>query len=410
MHLRKTLLAGLLLMAGTASAQLQYPMFSDSNLRTNLLEVDGIMDYQATSIRRELSGKLVWGGFIDSDIKDRSLAKHGDVNRIGGNLNSEIRYTHGSGRLFKWDSLTWMVKGGYTAVGNLNYATDAFGLVFYGNADYLGGTADFSNTRLDFARFQKVGFGIVGKKYGSSLTLNLVNVQDYVDGNVRKGELTQNEDGSQVDLLLEGDFRTTTGSKFSKGAGISLDLDYRILVPWGKTKTTFQIMAQNVGFAYMFEGLDTYSVDSSYTYSGFDFATLTSDSDPFGDDFSILDSLNIEHSMKKRVVALPGYLQVARLVNPLSEKKVQSFFGLRLYPTFSSIPQLFAGAYWKAAGIFHVSGALTYGGFGNLRGGLFASLNFDRVHWMIGTEDVLGSVSAAGFGGSVVTRLLWKLN
>lgn len=410
MQLKQILLAGLLLIAGNASAQLLYPMFSDSNLRTNLLEVDGIADYQATSIKRELSGKLVWGGYIDNDVKDRSLKKHGDVNRIGGNLNSEVRYIHGGGHLFKWDSLTWMVKGGYTAVGNLNYATDAFELIFYGNGNYIGGTADFSNTRLDFARFQKIGFGVVGKKYGSSLTLNFVNVQDYADGYVRKGELTQNDDGSQVDLLLEGDFRTTTGSQFSKGMGVSLDLDYRILVPWGKTKTTFQVMAQNVGFAYMFAGLDMYSVDSSYSYSGFDFDMLTDGSDPFGDDFSVLDSLGIDHSMKKRVVALPGYLQVAKLVDPLSEKKVQSFFGLRLYPTFSSIPQVFAGAYWKAAGIFHVSGALTYGGFGNLRGGLFASLNFDRVHWMIGTEDVFGSVSSAGFGSSVVTRLLWKLN
>jgi hypothetical protein len=405
-----TLFAASLLIACGSAAQMLYPTYSDSAITHSTIEVDGVFELQATSLKREFSNTLLFGGFIDEDMKNRSFSHHGTANRFGLNANAEIRYVHGSGGFLNRDSIAWMVKAGYTVVGNLNYTTDAFGLLFYGNESYIGGTADFSNTRLDFAQFQKIGFGVVNKKDKSSVTLNVVNVQNYADGYIRKGELTQNDDASQIDLDIDGDFRYTENSTFSNGLGVAIDLDYRIRTAWGKSRTTFQVSVQNIGFAYMYNGMARYSADSTYSYSGFDFETITDDNDPFGDDFSVLDSLGIEKSIVKRVVALPGYLQVAKLVDIASEKKIQSFFGLRMYPTFSSVPQAFGGVYWKTADKIHLSGALTYGGFGNLRGGIYATLNVDRLNWMIGTEDVFGSVSKAGYGQSFVTRLLWELN
>lgn len=411
MRLTTWITTGMLLLTGPAMAQLMYPAYSDSAIRHSVVEVDGILDIQGTSLRREFSNTLLFGGFIDNGMKDRSFEKHGEINRFGVNVNTEVRYINGSGNFLKRDSVAWMVKAGYVAIGNLNYGKDVFGMLFYGNQSYLGATADFTNTRLDFAQFQKIGFGIVNKKDKSSITLNFVNVQNYLGGTIRRGELKENADGSQVDLDIAGQMRTTQGTDFSKGAGLSLDVDYRIRVPWGKTHTTIQISAQNIGFAYMYNGLVQYKVDSNYTYSGFRFNQLTGGSAPLGSDsFSVLDSLGIGKSTVKRVIALPGYIQVAKLVDLQSAKKVQSFFGLRMYPTFSSIPQVFGGAYWKTCEKLHLSAALTYGGFGNFRGGLYATLNLDRVSWMIGTEDVYGAVSKSGFGESVVTRLLWKIN
>ena len=392
------------------SAQMIYPGYSDSSISHAIIETDGIFDLQGSAIKREFSNTLLFGGFIDEGMKGRSFEKHSAVNRFGINANAEIRYINGGGGFMKRDSVAWMIKGGYFALGNLIYGQDAFGLLFYGNESYLNTTADFSNTRLDFAQFQKIGFGIVNKKNKSSVTLNVVNVQNYVDGTIRKGELTQNEDGSQINLDIQGNMLATTGANFNKGLGLSLDVDYRILVPWGKSTTTFQVMAQNMGAAYIYNGMQKIAVDSNYSYSGFDFETLTSDSNPFGDDFSIIDSLGIEKRDVKRFVPLPGYVQVAKLVDVTSAKKVQSFFGIRLYPTFSSIPQLFAGAYWKPTELLHVAGSVTYGGFGNFRGGLFLTLNLKQVNWMLGTEDVFGGVSKKGYGESLVTKLIWKIN
>ncbi len=408
----KTLLLVLVVLAsGTVSAQLLMPAYGDSVFLTqNTIELDGIGEYQGSAIRREFANTLVFGGFIDTEMKDRSFDHHNEINRFGGNANAEIRYIHGSGKLFGRDSLTWMVKAGYNAIGNLNYGKDVFGLAFYGSVPYIGMTAELTNTTLDFAAFQKIGFGLVSKKNGSSITLNLINVQEYADGLIRKGELKQNEDASQIDLLLNGNFRFTEGTGFSKGLGAAIDIDYRVRVPWGKSFTTFQISGQNLGFAYIHSGLRRYEADSSYSYDGFDLDYFNDDENPLGEDFALLDSLGISSDTVKRAVMLPGYIQAAKLVDLHSPKKLQSYFGIRLYPTFNSVPLLFAGVYWKTAKFVHTAASLSYGNFGNLKGGLYATLIFDKFNWMIGTDNLVGVVSRAGTGESVVTKLVWKLN
>lgn len=393
-----------------SAAQFSYPVLSDSVYTANRLELDGGVDLHGTSLKRELFGTLIWGGAISDEMKDRSFAKHSDVNRFGITANNELRYFHGKGRVLRRDSISWGVKAGYFAVGNLTYGTDVFGLVFYGNEEYLSNTATFSNTRLNFTQFQKVGFGLFDKYTGSSLFLNLVNVQNYADLNIRKGELTQNEDGSQVDLDLRGDFSQTVGSSFSKGIGLALDIDYRLEVPWMKDgKTWFQISAQNLGLAYMHTGVTNYSVDSNYTYTGFQLNQLTNGSSVFGDDFSILDSMGIQKITKHPWIKLPGYVQAMKLIDPNASQKMQSFFGVRLYPTLNSVPSVFAGAYWKVISPVALSGALAYGGFGGFRTGVYLTYTAKSVNLVIGSEDVVGLVSASGLGQSFLTRLTWKL-
>jgi len=395
----------------SGTGQLLYPVSSDSMLQHDLIEVDGVFEYQGTAMKREFTNTLLFGGYIDESMKDRSFSKHNSTNRFGANGNGEIRFVRGSGKLFKRDSVTWMVKAGYVAVGNLQYGQDAFGLLFYGNSSYLNSTAILTNTKLDFTQFQKIGFGIVNKKNKSSFTLNLVNVQNYAEGFIRKGEISQNEDGSQIDMIMHGDFQYTQGSSFNKGLGASVDIDYRIRVPWLKQSfTTFQISAQNLGFAHIYKGVKSYEVDSNYTYSGFDFDAFRDGNNPFGSDFSLLDSLGIQSHDVKKTIFLPGYIQASKLIDIDSPKKVQSFFGIRLYPTFGSVPLVFAGAYWKAASFLHASASVSYGSFGNLKAGIYATLRLEKVMLMVGTDNIVGVVSKAGFGESVVTKLVWKLN
>lgn len=398
-------------LATTAGAQMNYPQHSDSLLTQSTLEVDGTADFLSTSLYSDMSHTLLFGGFIDEKMIARSFERHREINRCGFNLNSEVRYIHGKGKLMGRDSVTWMIKGGVTGVGNLSYGHDVFGLLFFGNSAYRANTAVFTNTRMDFFLFQKLGFGIVNKKDRSSVTLNVVNVQQMAQGFIRKGEMTQNEDGSQIDMRLRGDFQHTNNNAFSNGLGLSLDIDYRMRVRWGKASfTTFQLSTQNLGLAYMYNGLTRYVVDSSYTYSGFQVDQLTSGSGPFGSGFSVLDSLGIEKHTVRKMVTLPGYIQAMKLIDPDSPKKVQSYFGFRLYPTLNAVPSVFAGAYWKTAARFHAAASVSYGGFGLIRGGIYALVRFDKLSWMLGTDDIVGSISKYGYGQSLVTRLLWKLN
>jgi hypothetical protein len=402
----------LVLIAPVAMAQYNQPLYMDTTFAVHTsLELDGGAEFQGSSLRVDMSNTLLWGGFIDEAMKNRSFEKHGEINRFGFTSNNEIRFYNGKGGFGSGDSLTWALKAGYYATGSLSYGKDVFGLLFYGNESYLDQTADFSNTTANFMVFQKIGGGIVNKYTHSGLFLNVVNVQQAFKGTIREGLLTQNADATQIDLDARGDMFTTTGNSFSKGLGLALDGEYRLETPWVRGRSAwFQVSAQNVGFAYLHQGVTTYQVDSSYQYTGFELDQLTAEDNAFDDDFSLLDSMGIEKSSEKRWVVLPGYLQVAKMVNSELATKWQTYFGIRLYPSLNSVPMAFFGVHYQPIKTLSLAVSGSYGGFGGFRSGLYVNYSLPKISISLGTDDSVGWVWKNAFGKSVLLRMSWNLN
>lgn len=396
------------------NAQTNFPEYFDTiNGYGKQLIVNGQFDVQSTSFKNEMLNKMVFGGYIDQEMKDRSFSKHGNVNFAGILSNNDITYFHGSDSLFgkgRWD---WGVKAGYYALGSVKYGKDPFGLVFYGNEGYLGDTAFFTKTNASFTRFQKVGFGLRDKVSGSYVFLNLVNVQDHFRGEITKGELFQSADASEVKLKLLGDMSYTTGKQFSKGLGASIDAAYRVKVPWIKgTQTIMEVSISNIGFASINAPMQRYQADSTYTFDGFRLNQLFGDNSPFNrDDYSVLDSLGIQHdSTYTRIIALPGYIQAGKLIDYRSDKKWQSFFGIRLFPTLKSNSAVYAGAAYKPVKSVMLVANVNYGGFTTFRGGLVASYIADKFSISLGSDDIIGMFYSGGYGKSAYLRTVWNLD
>lgn len=403
----KNLLVVFVLLSLSVGAQQMNPLLIDSSLSGHRVILSGIGELQSTAIHRDMENTLLWGGYIDSTMKNSSFAKHNGYNRVGFNVNAEITYQNLDATMFGNENIGWQVKGGYYAVGNLNYQKDMFGLAFYGNQPYTGATADISNAYLQATVFQKIGFGLVDKRGGSSVTLNYVNISDFYGGEIRTGQLSQSADGSTVDLDLRGSYAGTSGSSFSKGAGAAIDIDYRLSVPWFYNRTAnFQISAQNLGFGIISKDLTKYEADTTFHYSGFQLNQFSNGNNPIGNNFSLLDSLGVKHSSGSKAIMLPGYIQVGKMVSDSLNVPVQSFFGIRFYPSLKNAPMLFAGAYWKVVRGLAVSASASYGGFGNFRGGLYLSGRVANMFaWSVGTDDVAGVISKRAFGTNVVARL-----
>jgi hypothetical protein len=299
-----------------------------------------------------------------------------------------------------------MVKGGYYAIGNMNYSKDAYRLLFFGNSHLPNDTANFSSTKLNVVQFQKVGFGLFHKKSGSSLTFNVVSIQNAFNGKLRKGEWTQNDDAIKLDL--NGSFALSQGKQFMKGIGFAFDFDYNFQVPWGKDSTTFQLSLQNVGAAYLFVPQTNYSAQNTLEYNGFTINQMKNSANILGNDFSVLDTLGIQKTTKKQWIMLPMHFQLAKLIELNSAKKVQSFFGVRFYPTIGVIPSIFAGIYYRFVPAFSVSANVCYGGSSILRGGISVNYHRKNLGIQLGTDDVFGLASRKGFGQSALIRLSWK--
>lgn len=392
------------------SAQL-IPENYDTLTLSHELIVKGNVDYFGTSIQNDLLSKFIRGGQITDDIKNNSFDRHKAINRIGGVGEGEIEYRNYQKHLFKNKDWGFNIKVGYNIFAGLLYSKDVFGAVFYGNDGYQGETIDFSGTKMSYLSYQKVGLGLIDAKSKSSVSINFYNVSDRVSGHIKEGTVFQHEDGNAIDVVLNGDFEMKRNKKFNQGIGIGLDADFKIPVNWIKDRQAFiQFKVQDLGVSYMYEKQKIYSIDTTFTFTGFQLNDLMGENAIFNESFNLLDTLGIQSTEKSSAVLMPGFIQVAKIVDDLQTHKWQSFFGIRLYTTLIYSPYVFGGIDFKAAKWLHVGANVSYGGFGRFRGGLYAGAKFGNYSIGLGSENVVGWFAPKKSSGqSINLRLRWAM-
>lgn len=405
--MKKLILMLFTVILSQAFGQLSMPVQHDTTLINHEIIFSGDSEYFSTSLRKGLGARLIRGGEITNDIKDKSFNSHKDINKMGKDIQGEIEYRNYKVNLFGSEKWGFLVKGGYSFIGGGVYSKDLFGLAFYGNESYLDKQAYFSGTSANVIGFQKLGFGAINKKTKSSLSLNLINVSNVYSGKVNKGILDQTADS--IDMQLDGFFSYTEKAQFSNGLGLAIDADIRIPIDWIKDQKAYiQVQVKNMGAAYMNQGMRTYKIDSTYQYSGFTFDQLFAEQSLFSKDFSVLDTLSIRSESQKKWVMLPGFIQAGKIIDENYTGKWQSFFGVRLYPTLVYTPLLYLGGNWRPVNWLDLGLSGSYGGFGTFRAGFYASFRYQMIHLGLGTDDVYGLVSKNAFGESFNLRLRCK--
>jgi len=387
-----------------ASAQL-LPIQYDTLPRSQELIVSGGVSYSASAIQNQFFSGLLFGGSLDA-IKDASDARHKGLNRVGGLFLGDVEYRNYDIKPFKKRDWGMVFKAGANAFGGAIYSDDAFGLIFYGNDRYLGETMEMSGMDLTFVSAQKIGVGFIDNKTKSNVSVNLYNVNNYLTGGFRDFQITQSEDGQDVTLVMDGELMMRNSNSFSQGVGLGFDVDFKLPVAWGEGREAFiQILAKNIGMAYLYEDQKYYRIDTTIQFSGLEFEDVIGDNAILSDSIDVFASLGISSEMKKRAVLLPGLIQVGKIVDRHSDKDLQSFFGIRLYPSIIYSPFAYAGLHYKTTDWLSLGANVSYGGFTNFRGGLYANMDFDKISVGLSSENIVGLVSKKGSGQSFFIRL-----
>jgi hypothetical protein len=388
------------------SAKSQWlPIHYDTITARNEIILSGNAEVAGSAILNEISSVFFKGGNISGDMIQRSLDRHGAVNRLGVDISSELVYRNYTPLVKKY-GLGYQIKAGSYYFGGMLYTRDLFDLAMNGNSGFEGDTADFSGSDFSFTAFQKIGFGLVSARNGSSVSLNFYNIQNRIDFTLRDGQFINSNDFDSIQVLVDGEYSGKSSQRFDQGLGFGIDLEYYMPFQWGSGKTSFvEFKAANLGFGIMTKDQDVYRMDTSITYSGFRFDQLFGDDAIVFDSVDVLDTLGVKTSSSKRAFLLPGFLQVAKIVDEKSESKFQSFFGLRVYPTLIYNPLAFAGIDFKPAKGIHVGLSASYGGFTKFRTGLYASGAFGNFRIGLGSENIIGVFSQKGNGASLNFRL-----
>lgn len=409
--MRKIVFSILILSGSGLLAQEILPIQHDTTALKGEIILHGQGFHQSNTVRTEFANTLLFGGYITDEMKENSLknAAGRSRNRFGGVLSSGMEYRNYDVNLFGKSDWGFLVKVGYETFAGAQFTRDAFSLIFKGNAHVENDYANLTDIRAEQLSFQKVGFGIVDKKSKSAITINFINGQSFNKLNLANGEYRQSANTDSISLLLKGDFNRSSGSGFSQGQGVAFDADFRIEIPWMRTKKAYiQLRAENIGLVFFNKQSQAYGFDTMYRYSGFKFNQLM-DGGLTGDDFSLADSLNITPTNGGKAVWLPGFIQIAKIVDRANPAKLQSFFGLNVYTNITYLPQVFVGMHYQPIANLAIGGQLSYGGFGELRGGLYADFKMKNLFIGIGTHDVFGAVSKNGLGQSILGRVTWQI-
>ncbi len=382
------------------------PNYHDTLInRKHEIILTGTADYASTSLHKSLTQKLFYGGEITTEIKDKSRDIHRGVNQFGSDLNAEAEYRNYAVSLFKNPNWGFTAKVGYYSFIGARYSKDLFDLTFYGNQNFLGDTASISGTKFSSYTFQKVGFGWLDKKSKSSISLNLFNLSGFSEATIRTGELFQSQNLDSMAISYDGNVDFSTSSALMKGFGVGLDVDLRFSVSTKKGNPLYyQFLGKNIGFASLTTPMNHYSADTVFSFTGLTFNQLLNGASFLDSNFSVLDTLGVQKSYVKKNIFLPGFLQFSKLVDPNSVRKLQEFYGVRMFLSSAYNPLIFAGLDYRFTigkdVKLNVGVNASYGGFTFYRFGTYSSLKIKNWNIGIASENILGRT-----GQSILMRV-----
>ena len=340
-------------------------------------------DYASNAIGKNIVQSFFYGGFIDQNMKNSSIERLQNINQFGLDMNAELSF-RSKGDLSKKESSPfynhgYIVQAGYHQFSSLVFSRDAFRYAFEGNSLFLGDTADFSGTRFNSMGYSKIGFGIFNRSNNNALTLNVISLNQFASGNMETASIIQDSQNDTIQLDYSGGFSFAKNGGFSKGFGISFDVDYRIQTNENDHAMTFQLLAKNIGFILPTQ-MTRYAADSSFQYTGFNLNQLVQQN--LLSTMSLADTLGIEKGTEKRALLLPGFIQFSKLVDMQATQRIQSFYGARMFLSQNYIPYFFAGVHGRVTKHWSTGLSASFGGFSQLKWGMYSSFQLSR--WNIG--------------------------
>ena len=372
--------------------------------KQNELIITGIADYSGTSLGKDIAQKFFYGGEISDSMKQKSLNRHKAINRFGSDTQAELEYRNYKVNLFKNENWGFVVKTGMYNFLQAIYSKDFFTFPMYGNTYFEGDTAKFSGSQFSNITYQKVGFGWLDKKSKSAICLNLFGLNNASNLSLYDAEIFQNTGFDSLSFNYNGRASFSNNPNYLKGIGLGIDADIRWHSINLKGKPHFQFLMRNIGFITQTANFTQYTADTSFSFNGFSYDQIANGTSFQSENFAFLDTLGIKKSESKTTFMLPGIIQVSKLIDQsegAKTKKLQEFYGARLYFSSMSIPMIFGGLdYNPFNGFVHFGASVSYGGYSRLKAGCYSSMQWKNISIGISSENLFNPT-----GQSIIFRL-----
>lgn len=368
---------------------------------TAVVELAGERTDNSNSLNRNLLEKLVFGGYINSAVKESVTERLDGRNYYRGMMNPALNFT-----LFP-DSARfgYLFSYRYTNIADLRFSNDFFKLAFYGNASFGDQLANLSGSGYLQQTYQSLSFGLVEKKSGSFLSIGLYDGIDFRNYSFGQTYFLTEYGNTQGETYAENMYFNTSNSEFlessnsykpfGNGVGVGLSARYNFEASDHK----ISVSVTDLGAIY-WRDIASRDTTGEFEFSGFEFSPRDGST---VDDVveSLVDSIIPNGKNINKWVLLPGFVQV-NYVSPAKNRIFTSARAIHYYGTdyYTEVSADLNMKYGKSNFLWLTAG---FGGFDTYLLGLGTEFSvFQDGVFRIGSRQVLGFVD-----GSVPTMNLY---
>jgi hypothetical protein len=375
------------------------------------VHINGSFEANSNSLNTEMIRFFLAGRYIDENMKNRSLKRMKNQNRLGMEMGAEIGFLHkpdtGFGK--NW---SYSVNLGYRFLFGGTFSRDAYRLGLYGNAPFLDERLDLSGLNARFLSYQYLQTSFVkefsGKTWhkGLGFGLGVANANQFFNLSLPRGSIFTREDGQYLDVDADFSFAQNDASKnrffYPNGFGIFGNLNF---VMTDRKRHLIYLKADQFGMMRFNRFSSTRSLDTAFTFSGVNVDNLLNVNGNLINETvdSLTEGLSGRTASGALWLPMPGRVELGYSYTVLPR---------RLFMNVSADYLLFPGylprGTLRITGIpdpfVSVSGTLAYGGWGGLNVGLDLGFHFGQGwHFTLGTQ-TLQSIAAERISSGLSLR------
>lgn len=379
----------------TGFSQHWIPQEQDTTfISKNQFSIEGIGQFNGNALTSAFVNPFFYGGYLSDQIKNNALERHRSFsNLFAMDLGVHFQFDLNKSEVFNHSNVGWSFKLSRRNYLAIQYPKSLFQLAFYGNTNLTDSLANFSGTRLAYYDYQKLGIGIINKKFNSLIHLNLVNVRNIQNFSIYQGFIEQNANDSL--LILLNSKQTSSNREafplFMNGFGLSLDIDKKFFIlKENKKPLYFRMKLSDFGVVFL-PNSDVNRVDSLGVIDGESYDELSSPSSIMNTEGTVFEIFGFQNEKRNSWLFLPFTFQMSKCVDLKSTNRFQEFYGIKYQYLIDM--QVFLGLDYKWALSnkldYHIGINASYGGASKFMYGSYSYLKLKNFSLGVVSENLM---------------------
>lgn len=390
--------------ANLALAQDPVFIFEDTVNDNNRIKLTSFNSYSSNRLNNEYLDKFIFGGNIDTELKDKMSGKLRGMNVVGLEAEQRIDAYAPDVNLLGKEIFGMKLSFSDNHYGSAQFTPDLFNVAMNGNGNYVGDSLDLTFSHLQYQHYQKFGIGFYHQHNMSSIQISYVAGSKGLEAGLSNSWMYTRQNVDTIDLSILGNGYST--ERFYpywafQGGGFAIDVDYNFIFE-GKLKNrqVVNLRINNLGVIFWNKKTNNYIMNLNDSYSGFNVVDLINQDTSADNSIDWLDTLQVDQTIARNIETLPVEIIVQKVADRGIDAKLQAIFGFKAILVPDYFPYLYAGAYYQPNKSLSLSSRVSYGGFAGFRWGL--NVNYwlkEKLYFSLGSFDLIGLASKKhGYG------------